>query len=465
MAITPSGNTSIDALIEYSWTGTNGQPATITYSFGTSYPGSQTLTPAQQAATMLALAAWSTVANVTFTKITGAGANLDFGYGDLSALGPDASGYTYLTTAGDQIAEAHVVIDDNLDPSFALDTQAFLILMHEIGHALGLKHGFAGSPTLPGSLDQTDYTVMSYTPGPNTPEAGSQTPQLGDIAALQYLYGANTAGNVGNTTYHITYDPALDFETFTLWDAGGNDTIDASTFADGGTIDLRETSVSNLANQTFWIASGVTIENAIGTPYGNEIHGNSASNRIFGHLGYDTLFGHDGADTLVGGASFTDTADSDDIIYGNGGSDIIYGNSGNDSLIGGSLINEATESGNDTIYGGLGNDSIYGNGGNDVIVGGPGTDYLYGGAGNDIFVMTSGSGQDQVLPFQGAGQVGGDILRVISNINGTGYYTAADILAHTVTDGTHSYVDLGAGNGVLLMFTYGQLIADDISIV
>ncbi len=39
----------------------------------------------------------------------------------------------------------------------------FATLLHEIGHAIGLKHPFEGSTQLPSNLDKTNYTLMSYT--------------------------------------------------------------------------------------------------------------------------------------------------------------------------------------------------------------------------------------------------------------------------------------------------------------
>ena len=78
-------------------------------------------------------------------------------------------------------------------------------IMHELGHAMGLKHGHvtqAGHgvtfPTLPTDHDSYEYSVMTYQQFPDdSPSNGDSAPDhpttymQDDIAALQYMYGAN----------------------------------------------------------------------------------------------------------------------------------------------------------------------------------------------------------------------------------------------------------------------------------
>jgi len=95
-----------------------------------------------------------------------------------------------------------------------------------------------------------------------------------DIAAIQYLYGVNNTYHTGADTYR--FDPAAPFFC-TLWDAGGNDTLDLSNFSTTCTIDLipghyssiRYSSVGTIddlydGTNNLGIAFGAIIENAVG---------------------------------------------------------------------------------------------------------------------------------------------------------------------------------------------------------
>ena len=76
---------------------------------------------------------------------------------------------------------------------------------------------------------------MSYYSGPTYGGIEPITPQLYDIATIQYLYGANTSTRSGNDTY--TFSTSLQVKT--IWDGGGNDTFDASNQPGAVTINLR----------------------------------------------------------------------------------------------------------------------------------------------------------------------------------------------------------------------------------
>lgn len=247
-----------------------------------------------------------------------------------------------------------------------------LVLLHEIGHSMGLDHPWANThetsnvyDLLGLKYDGFEYTVMSYRGytkqvGGNIEygawdEVGAtsfaQTYMMNDIYTLQYMYGADYTVNSGNTVYAwdgVSGDTTVNGATgidaagnkifATIWDGGGVDTYDLSAYTTTLQIDLSPGkssvfSTSHLAN----LGDGVNaqgniynalmfagntaslIENAIGGSSADTISGNSAANTLTGGQGADLFEGGLGNDTLIG----------------NAGLDVLNGGQGNDTLTGG----------------------------------------------------------------------------------------------------------------------------------
>jgi serralysin len=346
------------------WAGALGTGASLTYSFpwttrstaafagynGQPYSdlnepgGAQVygLNSTEQGAAKSALGAWAAVANLNFTELaetsTSVG-DIRFAFtsvSEASATGGPAWGWatlpdSYQPAAGDIWISTIVAAGTAAD--WAPSSKNYESLLHELGHAIGMKHTFEGSPTLPSSIDTEQYSVMSYTPGAHSlyfkvtaHSDGSKTgqfstihpdtPMLLDIAAAQYLYGANMTYHTGNDVY--TFDPSTPFMR-TIWDAGGSDTISVSNFTQGCTIDLQAGHFSKITipsastsgftfssppptptydgTDNLAIAYGVTIENAIGGGGNDTLIGNAAANDLHGGGGNDTLNGGAGIDT------------------------------------------------------------------------------------------------------------------------------------------------------------------------
>ncbi len=296
----------------------------------------------------------------------------------------------------------------------------FTTLVHEFGHGLGLAHphdGGGGSPTYAelgiGGFDDGLYTVMSYHDVDrawNGYQSGradwtgfgqAATPMAFDIAAIQYLYGANSTYNLGNTTYAL-----LTHHYECIWDAGGTDTLSAAGVVGNVTLNLNEgTFLSAQAGSYggYTIAFNAGIENAIGGAGADAITGNGFDNMLFGGDGRDSLFGSGGTDTLDGGAK----------------GDTLKGGFGNDcyQIYDGDIVEEAAGEGSDTVKSsikytlpdnvenlvltgsdaikGVGNELanlLFGNAAANVLSGGGGADTLDGAGGADA--LAGGTGDD-----------------------------------------------------------------------
>lgn len=264
------------------------------------------LSGTQQVAFRQALDAWSAVANIRFIETTETTNNVGdirvafFDDPSLRQMGLMAySGSPQPFPGGGDIH-----IDSNYaTQDFSPKTGNFMVLMHELGHALGLWHPFSGPVKLATEYDNNQYTIMSYTPydGGLWPT----TPMVFDIRAVQYMYGPNTSWHTGNDVYE--FGPST-VEMKSIWDAGGNDTIDASRFTSSVNIYLTEGSYSSIgARNNIGIAFGAAIEHAIGGSEADVILGNERDNRLEGGAGNDMLSGASGKNNLTGGTGL-DTA-------------------------------------------------------------------------------------------------------------------------------------------------------------
>jgi len=455
-----NGKTSIT----YSFPWANGVASRFITDYGAEPNATATgaVTTAEASGIALAFQRWADVANITFAKVneTAQGQVGDIRIAFSSQVSGGFWGYTkivsdgYNNTLGDiWIAPAHK------GESFAEKEYNFTAIMHEIGHALGLDHPFEGN-IIPSGYDNQRYTIMSYTDPDNVYYYNQSTgkyeylittPMVYDIAAIQHIYGANTSFHAGNDTY--SYDPTKPFFA-TIWDAGGNDTIDVSAFSQTCRIDLRDGhystlgfSVTNLTDN-LGIAFNAFIENAKGGSGNDVLIGNALANTISGNAGNDTLDGGAGADVLRGGAGddtyVLDNAGDKAVELVGGGTDTVLSSTSrtllanveNLSLSGAATVGKGNalnnvitgSSNNDTLMGLGGNDTLLGNGGIDNLTGGAGRDMLTGGLGADRFIFANGdfAGNsdttcDAILDFHHSE---GDRIRLAlvdaNTLNGTG---------------------------------------------
>lgn len=421
------------------------------------------LNAGQQVSMRAEFGVWDRLISPTLVE-TGDPGQIRIAFTNVDAItGENSWGFAYSppTTGGSGSAKSgDIWIDFNrASSSFTPGSYDYTATLHEMGHALGLKHTFEGNQTLPAEYDNYRYSIMSYTPNTDNQWVtfstsgnsiqGSRvgvyptTPMLFDVAAIQARYGADLTTATGDTTY--TFDQSKPIMQ-TIYDAGGNDTLDLSSHTRASIIDLTPGAFSSIAKFTIsdqaaafkaqiigansyidsvfnsqsytWtdnvaIAFNTVIENVRGGSAADIVLGNDANNNLAGGGGNDTLNGangddyirgEDGNDSLVGGAGFDD-------MNGNRGADTLFGGEGNDWVVGGQDGDMLFgENGNDLVYGNLGNDLVNGGAGNDWLRGGQGDDTLEGGAGDDWLwgdrgndIVAGGAGADQFHIFSGAG--------------------------------------------------------------
>jgi hypothetical protein len=143
---------------------------------------------------------------------------------------------------------------------------------------------------------------------------------------------------------------------------------------------------------------------------------------------------------------------------------MLIGNVGNDTLVGGSGIAMLFGmDGNDTLQAGSGKAYLYGGDGNDRLIDGAGADYFKGGAGADVYAFTTAStGRDVIDDFT----KGTDHIEIKSNLNGSGIFTASDVIAHATAENGNAVLHLGGSHDIVLQgVALHQLTTDIFSIV
>ena len=394
-----TGNTSIDALVYSSWNSAPGTPASLSFSFLETPPldassedrdGFAPMTDGQRLAVHAALELWASVANLAFTQV-GADGVLQFG----TNRQDNSSGYAYLPDSFYATTQMYLNKSEPYNSVFAAGSYGPAVILHEIGHMLGLKHpgdydssGDAiGGAVLPEEFDNGDYTLMSYTEPTSTALTGryAATPMLYDVQAIQHLYGANRSYRTGDDVYVFGANDAARC----IWDAGGNNTFDFSAIGGKVTIDLREGGFSSTTAgaHNIAVAYGVTIANAIAGSGGSTIYSSAVGGKITGGAGDDAIVSGAGNDIVVGGEGADTVSFSQDFgsytVLRTGYGVIVTGQ-GIDRLEG---VETLVFSDRTLQVSALALQGAGGTAGNDRLQLAPGDEFIDGGAGLDIVTV------------------------------------------------------------------------------
>jgi len=350
--------------------------------------------PDLQATVREALAIFEAAAGIRFVEVETGGMIQFVNADSISSGGSQVSFANFPSVNASFASLGHVAMNQvhfPLDPG----ESGFRILLHEIGHALGLDHSDDGDDTLAPELGSVEFTIMqSISLGEIVSDIGSL-----DKEALASFYGAP--------------------------DADGVDQLIVTADAANGEIDIVGTDgADRFVTPNF----NADVDAGDGD---DAVFGNAEDDAIAGGAGDDMLIGGGGDDVLEGGLG-ADHLDGLGFLQGNfiGGADQLFGGEGDDTLVirfdtalydGGAgddtldgsqssqVVVELTDtatfvsiehvilapgddffrgtSGDDDVRGGDGDDILLGQNGNDVLDGEAGADDMRGGIGDDVYVV------------------------------------------------------------------------------
>jgi hypothetical protein len=455
-----SGNSNVDALLAgqgnwwyssiYAGTyetsdGIAGIRHSLTYSFATyditgrNGNGFSAMSYDEQQQVRAALGYISSLFDISFTEVASGQGDINYAMND---QGTTSAGFAYYPNTLPASVVYLNIKSFSSGSDLSIGTYGWEVLLHETGHALGLKHpgnynaggGTTAGPFLPFSTDNRGNTIMSYI---NVPASlvqiggysiGTISPttyMMYDFQALQYLYGVNRRnvdaswGYGGVNTVLAQAAPTNQTFSFsgystqyeTLYAVGANNTLDLTYEDLSSYINLNAGTVSSIGERL----TDADLERGIS--YISNVHQyDKTKTNANGQSETFTLFNGQNNVGIAPGAEI------DTVKLGSGAATIIGNNNGDTFSLG---------SGAAIITGGTGDDTfnIYGN------------NYYYeygvnstlnGGGGNNTAIF-SDSRLDYIAEFTSNEGV------VFTNLDGHGNsFTLRNFQTLQFSDGTLS---------------------------
>jgi serralysin len=307
---------------------------------------------------------------VTFKEVN---ENGDIRFSKIDIPNANESGFTTTIISGDDVITDGIGSDIFLSNTYDENMIGEDTILHEIGHALGLKHPFEGEPTL-NYNDDVLHTIMSYTQketylpkviitkndddsityGVSAIPLGKDNYGDYDIEALQYLYGKKDNNLGDNVIDESNLYNNYGFDN--VFDDGGIDTLNLSNCNDNSDIYLEGGDKLSSVGKSLPV-------NLIKNQISEQFKQNNISDKYFDEI-YQGII-----DLINENQDFKDA---------------LYQGEENLTLPQNQIENVISGNGNDYIEDNNLDNKIYAGKGNDIIVVKEGNDFIDGGDGDDI---------------------------------------------------------------------------------